>query len=131
MKLHTFIILSLAFLSFTTFDQDKIKIQILNPFEKWVHEPLDTIWIEADVRSSEQLHNISIEVLNLNDNIVLYNKNIHTHANAAHVKEFFINPLLDKKGLTLTIKTNDHDGNITASQKVNFSTAVRKKKANK
>jgi hypothetical protein len=47
------------------------------------------------------------------------------------VKEFFINPLLEKKGLTLTIKTNDHDGNITASQKVNFSTAVRKKKANK
>ena len=131
MKLHTFIILSLAFLSFTTFDQEKIKIQILKPVEKWVHAPLDTIWIEADVRSSEQLHNISIEVLNLNDNIVLYNKNIHTHANAAHVKEFFINPLLDKKGLTLTIKTNDHDGNITASQKVNFSTAVRKKKANK
>jgi hypothetical protein len=131
MKLNTFLILSLAFLSFTTFDQDKIKIQIIKPVEKWIHQPMDTIWIEADVRSSEQLHNISIEVLNLNDSIVLYNKNIHTHANAAHVKEFFINPLIEKKGLRLTIKTNDHDGKITASEWLNFSTAARKKKANK
>ena len=131
MKQYSFLLLSLAFLSFTNFDQDKIKIQILKPVEKWVHKPMDTIWIEADVRSSEQLHNISIEVLNLDDSIVLYNKNIHTHANAAHVKEFFINPLVEKKGLRLTIKTNDHDGKITASQFLNFSTADRKKKSNK
>lgn len=131
MNIKTLLISSLAFLSFTTFDQDKIKIQIIKPVEKWVHQPKDTIWIEADVRSSEQLHNISIEVLNLNDSIVLYNKNIHTHANAAHVKEFFINPLLEKKGLKLTIKTNDHDGKITASKTLNFSTAARKKKSSK
>ena len=131
MKISTIVILSLAFLSFTTFDQDKIKIQIIKPLEKWVHQPMDTIWIEADVRSSEQLHNISIEVLNLNDSVVLYHKNIHTHSNAAHVKEFFINPLIEKKGLRLTIKTNDHDGKITASEWLNFSTAARKKKNNK
>lgn len=131
MKISTIVILSLAFLSFTTFDQDKIKIQIIKPIEKWVHQPMDTIWIEADVRSSEQLHNISIEVLNLNDSVVLYHKNIHTHSNAAHVKEFFINPLIEKKGLRLTIKTNDHDGKITASEWLNFSTAARKKKNNK
>jgi hypothetical protein len=131
MKLYTFLILSLAFLSFTNFDQDKIKIQIIKPIEKWVHQPIDTIWVEADVRSSEQLHNISIEVLNLDDSVVLYSKNIHTHANSAHVKEFFINPLIEKKGLRLTIKTNDHDGKITASEWLNFSTAARKKKARK
>ena len=131
MKISTIVILSLAFLSFTTFDQDKIKIQIIKPLEKWVHQPMDTIWIEADVRSSEQLHNISIEVLNLNDSVVLYHKNIHTHSNAAHVKEFFINPLIEKKGLRLTIKTNDHAGKITASEWLNFSTAARKKKSSK
>ena len=131
MKISTIVILSLAFLSFTTFDQDKIKIQIIKPLEKWVHQPMDTIWIEADVRSSEQLHNISIEVLNLNDSVVLYHKNIHTHSNAAHVKEFFINPLIEKKGLRLTIKTNDHSGKVTASEWLNFSTAARKKKSSK
>jgi hypothetical protein len=115
MKSNILVLLSLALLSFTSFDQDKIKIQIIKPVEKWVHQPLDTIWIEAFVRSNEQLHNISIEVLNLNDSMVLYNKNIHTHANSAYVKEFFINPLIEKKGLRLTIKTNDHDGKITAS----------------
>jgi hypothetical protein len=128
MYLKTFIFFSLSLLSFTIFDQDKIKINITKPVEKWVHKPLDTIWIEADVRSNEQLHNIALQVINLDDSMVLYSKNIHTHANAAHVKEFFINPLLEKKGLTLTIKTTDHGGNVTASQQVNFSTAARKKK---
>jgi hypothetical protein len=131
MRTNILMLLSFALLSFTTFDQDKIKIQIIKPVEKWVHQPMDTIWIEADVRSSEQLHNISIEVLNLNDSVVLYNKNIHTHSNAAHVKEFFINPLLEKKGLRLTIKTNDHSGKVTASEWLNFSTAARKKKSSK
>jgi hypothetical protein len=131
MKSNILVLLSLALLSFTSFDQDKIKIQIIKPVEKWVHQPLDTIWIEAFVRSNEQLHNISIEVLNLNDSMVLYNKNIHTHANSAYVKEFFINPLIEKKGLRLTIKTNDHDGKITASEWLNFSTAAKKKKARK
>jgi hypothetical protein len=131
MKSNILVLLSLALLGFTSFDQDKIKIQIIKPVEKWVHQPLDTIWIEAFVRSNEQLHNISIEVLNLNDSMVLYNKNIHTHANSAYVKEFFINPLIEKKGLRLTIKTNDHDGKITASEWLNFSTAAKKKKARK
>ena len=121
-------ILCLSYLSFSPISTNKITIKIIDPIEKWVYKPLDTIWIKADIRSNEQLHNINLLVMNLEESVVLYNKNIHTHANTVQVKEFFINPLLEKKGLRLSIKTNDHDGNILASEWVNFSTSAKKKK---
>ena len=128
-KIQALFVLSLIFLGLNSFNDEQIKIQIIQPIEKLVYRPGDTIWIEADVRSNAQLHNINLTVTNLDDKIVLYSKNIHSHANAIHIKEFFINPLLEKKGLSLNIKTTDHDGKTTASQVVNFSTAARKKKS--
>lgn len=125
---QTFLITAFALLVFSAFTfQSAIDISILSPTEKKEYNTLDTIFIKAKVSSNSELHNVNVKVISVDDNMVLFSKNIHSHGSVVNVNEFFINPLKDKKAMKLTIQTSGHDEQVTASKDLLFSSKKSKK----
>ncbi len=114
---------------FVSFTKDEaVQIKIASPTEKSVYKFRDTVWVKADISSSDALHDVMVKVVNLKDSTIIFSKSIHSHSNTLSVKEFYINPVFEKSDVKLSISTTGHGGIETARKEVVFKCLEKKKK---
>ncbi len=113
-------------LSFTY--EDVITFEFISPHAKSVYKVRDTVWIKANINSTGALHNVNIKVINLKDSSVVYSKQIHSHSTMLTVQEFYINPVVEKADMLLSISTTGHEGKETARSVIKFKCLAKTKK---
>jgi hypothetical protein len=122
----TALLTATACVFFSFVEDGKINISISSPTVKSTYKTRDTVWIKASVTSSEALHDVSIKVISLLDSSIVFSKHVHSHSTNMNIKEFYINPVLDKSDMKLVISTTGHDGKEAAKSEVKFKCLAKK-----
>lgn len=96
-------------------------ITIESPTTGQVFEKGDTIHIEADIEAAQELHGWEIVIRKKADNSVVYSEDRHTHGEALHIHEHWVNNVTAHTDLILEVTAAlDHSGKNLKTETVSF-----------
>lgn len=105
------------------FQSDNLKINITKPAETSSFRKGDTVFIEADVYYTSQLHGYSIEINNQQGTQNFFTLNEHVHGDRFNVNTYWIDTLSQSTDLLLKLTVQaDHEGS-QQSKEVRFKSS--------
>jgi len=100
--------------------QEKTTVAFLSPTEGGVYNENDTLWIQVNLKSQEDLHDFSFEIKNLTNGTTDFSYSGHTHGNEINSKLPYIPIVNADSDMELWVRNKDHDGVLIVEKKVSF-----------
>lgn len=125
-KALLFVLLALATsLSFFACEKEEhqhdAEISILAPTAGQTFSLNQTVSIQADITSEEELHGWEITLRKKSDNTVLYTTDKHTHGTTLEIREQWVNNVTAHTDVVLEVKVAlDHTSSETKTATVEF-----------
>lgn len=112
-------------MSFFACEKDKhdheAEITILSPTAGQTFSLNQTVSIQADITSEEELHGWEITLKKKSDNTVLYTTDKHTHGTSLQIREQWVNNVTAHTDVVLEVKVAlDHTSSETKTATVEF-----------
>lgn len=101
----------------TPVQPSKVTIAITSPYEGQTVKKGDTVSIEASISYISRLHGYVVQVVNQNNNEVVYTAEEHEHSDHFSISKKWVDTLSVQAPLTLRITTQlTHEGDTTVRQ---------------
>lgn len=101
--------------------QHDAEISILAPTAGQTFSLNQTVSIQADITSEEELHGWEITLRKKSDNTVLYTTDEHTHGTTLQIREQWVNNVANHTDVVLEVKAAlDHTGSDFKTATVEF-----------
>jgi hypothetical protein len=101
--------------------QHDAEISILAPTAGQTFSLNQTVSIQADITSEEELHGWEITLRKKSDNTVLYTTDEHTHGTTLQIREQWVNNVANHTDVVLEVKAAlDHAGSDFKTATVEF-----------
>ena len=92
-------------------DLSSPELMVYSPAEGSIYQTSDAIAIDIDVAENDELHFVSLKVLNETADSLIWEYFVHSHERSLSVREELILDSKETKTYLLLIEADDHNGN--------------------